>query len=223
MIFLDVDLLICKHKGPSCCTRKTEESYQVAVKRETLQNVQSYSYEPKHLFSTHANAFQGKFFDREGQARLGRPWDTELLKDKLWFNGLPWSNFWHVVLSLTEAREYPTDSAFILGQCRKKSFMSKFPFLQLFLIIWVKKMFRGTMVAGIEVKPAQNRACPSFLCGFGSNIWRRVTEDRREKEDTQAFFPCSFQDSKKLSLCIFRGVNHTVWSLFIYFCVYLLS
>lgn len=138
LIFLDVDLLICKHKGPSCCTRKTEESYQVAVKRETLQNVQSYSYEPKHLFSTHANAFQGKFFDREGQARLGRPWDTELLKDKLWFNGLPWSNFWHVVLSLTEAREYPTDSAFILGQWRKKSF--KFPFLQLFLIIWVKKI-----------------------------------------------------------------------------------
>ncbi|XP_024129825.1 glypican-5 isoform X2 [Oryzias melastigma] len=57
----DVDLLICKHKGPSCCTRKTEQSYQVAVKRETLQNVQSYSYEPKHLFSTHANAFQEMF------------------------------------------------------------------------------------------------------------------------------------------------------------------
>ncbi|RVE61663.1 hypothetical protein OJAV_G00174620 [Oryzias javanicus] len=57
----DVDLLICKHKGPSCCTRRTEESYQVAVKRETLQNVQSYSYESKHLFSTHASAFQDMF------------------------------------------------------------------------------------------------------------------------------------------------------------------
>uniref|UniRef100_A0A3P9I0Q8 Glypican 5c n=1 Tax=Oryzias latipes TaxID=8090 RepID=A0A3P9I0Q8_ORYLA len=57
----DVDLLICKHKGPSCCTRKTEESYQVAVKRQTLQNIQSYSSELKHLFSTHAHAFQDMF------------------------------------------------------------------------------------------------------------------------------------------------------------------
>uniref|UniRef100_A0A8C8JGN9 Uncharacterized protein n=1 Tax=Oncorhynchus tshawytscha TaxID=74940 RepID=A0A8C8JGN9_ONCTS len=56
----DVELLVCKHQGPSCCTRKMEESYQVAVRRETLQNVRSYSFELKYLISGHATAFQGK-------------------------------------------------------------------------------------------------------------------------------------------------------------------
>ncbi|XP_072220196.1 glypican-5-like isoform X2 [Leuresthes tenuis] len=54
----DVDLLVCKHPGPSCCTRKMEESYQFAVKRETLHNIHSYSYELEHLISSHSNAFQ---------------------------------------------------------------------------------------------------------------------------------------------------------------------
>ncbi|GLD58538.1 glypican-5-like isoform X1, partial [Lates japonicus] len=54
----DVDLLICKHQGPSCCTRKMEESYQFAVKRETLHNIHSYSYELEHLISGHSDAFQ---------------------------------------------------------------------------------------------------------------------------------------------------------------------
>uniref|UniRef100_A0A3B4AP73 Uncharacterized protein n=1 Tax=Periophthalmus magnuspinnatus TaxID=409849 RepID=A0A3B4AP73_9GOBI len=53
-----VDLLLCKHQGLSCCTRKMEESYLIAVKRETLHNIQSYSYELEHLFSGHADAFQ---------------------------------------------------------------------------------------------------------------------------------------------------------------------
>ncbi|XP_041751898.1 glypican-5-like isoform X2 [Coregonus clupeaformis] len=57
----DVDLLVCKHQGPSCCTRKMEESYQVAVRRETLQNVRSYSFELKYLISGHATAFQDTF------------------------------------------------------------------------------------------------------------------------------------------------------------------
>ncbi|XP_038595412.1 glypican-5-like [Micropterus salmoides] len=56
----DVDLLVCKHQGPSCCTRKMEESYQFAVKRETLHNIHSYSYELEHLISGHLDAFQGK-------------------------------------------------------------------------------------------------------------------------------------------------------------------
>uniref|UniRef100_A0A3B4AMR9 Uncharacterized protein n=1 Tax=Periophthalmus magnuspinnatus TaxID=409849 RepID=A0A3B4AMR9_9GOBI len=55
---VDVDLLLCKHQGLSCCTRKMEESYLIAVKRETLHNIQSYSYELEHLFSGHADAFQ---------------------------------------------------------------------------------------------------------------------------------------------------------------------
>ncbi|XP_040000361.1 glypican-5-like isoform X2 [Xiphias gladius] len=57
----DVDLLICKHQGPSCCTRKMEESYQFAVKRETLHNIHSYSYELEHLISGHSDAFQDMF------------------------------------------------------------------------------------------------------------------------------------------------------------------
>ncbi|KAM4604876.1 glypican-5 [Polymixia lowei] len=57
----DVDLLVCKHQGPSCCTRKMEESYQFAVKRETLQNIGSYSFELKYLISGHADAFQDTF------------------------------------------------------------------------------------------------------------------------------------------------------------------
>lgn len=57
----DVDLLVCKHQGPSCCTRKMEESYQLAVRRETLHNIQSYSYELEHLISGHSDAFQDMF------------------------------------------------------------------------------------------------------------------------------------------------------------------
>lgn len=57
----DVDLLVCKHQGPSCCTRKMEESYLFAVKRETLHNIHSYSYELEHLISGHSDAFQDMF------------------------------------------------------------------------------------------------------------------------------------------------------------------
>ncbi|CAJ1072164.1 LOW QUALITY PROTEIN: glypican-5-like [Xyrichtys novacula] len=57
----DVDLLVCKHQGPSCCTRKMEESYQYAVKRETQHNIHSYSYELEHLLSGHSDAFQDIF------------------------------------------------------------------------------------------------------------------------------------------------------------------
>ncbi|CAG5896749.1 unnamed protein product [Menidia menidia] len=57
----DVDLLVCKHPGPSCCTRKMEESYQFAVKRETLHNIHSYSGQLEHLISKHSEAFQCKF------------------------------------------------------------------------------------------------------------------------------------------------------------------
>ncbi|XP_028284142.1 glypican-5 isoform X2 [Parambassis ranga] len=57
----DVDLLLCKHQGPSCCTRKMEDSYQSAVKRETIHNIHSYSYELEHLISGHLDAFQDMF------------------------------------------------------------------------------------------------------------------------------------------------------------------
>lgn len=57
---LDVELSVCKHQGPSCCTRKMEESYHTAVKRETIHNIHSYSYELEYLLSGHLDAFQGK-------------------------------------------------------------------------------------------------------------------------------------------------------------------
>lgn len=57
---LDVELSVCKHQGPSCCTRKMEESYHIAVKRETIHNIHSYSYELEYLLSGHLDAFQGK-------------------------------------------------------------------------------------------------------------------------------------------------------------------
>lgn len=71
LTLLDVDLLVCKHQGPSCCTRRMEESYQFAVKRETLHNIHSYSYELRHLLSEQADAFQGKGWERWGQAWVG--------------------------------------------------------------------------------------------------------------------------------------------------------
>lgn len=37
-----------------------EESYHVAVKRETIHNIHSYSYELEYLLSGHLDAFQGK-------------------------------------------------------------------------------------------------------------------------------------------------------------------
>ncbi|CAI5641296.1 unnamed protein product [Oreochromis niloticus] len=57
----DADLLFCKHQGPSCCTRKMEESYQFAVKRDTLHNVQVYTLEIKHVIAFHVDAFQDMF------------------------------------------------------------------------------------------------------------------------------------------------------------------
>ncbi|XP_026004741.1 glypican-5 isoform X1 [Astatotilapia calliptera] len=57
----DADLLFCKHQGPSCCTRKMEESYQFAVKRETLHNIQAYTHEIKHVIAFHVDAFQDMF------------------------------------------------------------------------------------------------------------------------------------------------------------------
>uniref|UniRef100_A0A671M2H6 Glypican 5c n=1 Tax=Sinocyclocheilus anshuiensis TaxID=1608454 RepID=A0A671M2H6_9TELE len=60
-LIVDVDLSICKHAGPSCCTRRMEESYRAAVLRDTTQNIRSYSFELKYLISAHAAAFQDTF------------------------------------------------------------------------------------------------------------------------------------------------------------------
>lgn len=55
------DLQVCKHPGPTCCTRKMEESYLAAVRSETLQKVRSYSFELKYLMTGHASTFQDTF------------------------------------------------------------------------------------------------------------------------------------------------------------------
>ncbi|XP_051980366.1 glypican-5-like [Xyrauchen texanus] len=57
----DADLLICKHQGPTCCTRKMEESYYAAAKRDTLQDIFSYSLELKFLILGHASSLQDTF------------------------------------------------------------------------------------------------------------------------------------------------------------------
>ncbi|XP_007252665.3 glypican-5b [Astyanax mexicanus] len=54
----DAELQICKHQGPTCCTRKMEESYRNAARRDTLQNILSYSFELKYLILGHTEDFQ---------------------------------------------------------------------------------------------------------------------------------------------------------------------
>ncbi|XP_051978284.1 glypican-5-like isoform X1 [Xyrauchen texanus] len=57
----DADLSICKHQGPTCCTRKMEVSYYAAAQRDTLQNILSYSFELKFLILGHVSSFQDSF------------------------------------------------------------------------------------------------------------------------------------------------------------------
>nr|XP_006637811.2 PREDICTED: glypican-5-like isoform X1 [Lepisosteus oculatus] len=56
-----MDLQVCKNGGPTCCTRKMEESYQAAVRREALQHIRSYSFELKYLIMGHATTLQDTF------------------------------------------------------------------------------------------------------------------------------------------------------------------
>lgn len=55
-----------------------EESYQFAVKRETLHNIQAYTHEIKHVIAFHVDAFQGKFIYNGGQARAELTWNCFL-------------------------------------------------------------------------------------------------------------------------------------------------
>ncbi|XP_072516650.1 glypican-5b [Salminus brasiliensis] len=57
----DAELQICKRQGPTCCTRKMEESYHAAARRDTLQNILSYSFELKYLILGHMSDFQDTF------------------------------------------------------------------------------------------------------------------------------------------------------------------
>ncbi|XP_068001519.1 glypican-5-like isoform X2 [Melanerpes formicivorus] len=55
------DLQICQHRAPTCCTRKMEESYQAAVRRERTQSIQTLNFELKYMIVGHITAFQEAF------------------------------------------------------------------------------------------------------------------------------------------------------------------
>uniref|UniRef100_A0A8C3NRD7 Glypican-5 n=1 Tax=Cyanoderma ruficeps TaxID=181631 RepID=A0A8C3NRD7_9PASS len=55
------DLQICQHRAPTCCTKKMEESYQAAVRRERAQSIQALNFELKYMIAGHITAFQEAF------------------------------------------------------------------------------------------------------------------------------------------------------------------
>ncbi|XP_034638362.1 glypican-5-like isoform X2 [Trachemys scripta elegans] len=55
------DLQICQHRAPTCCTKKMEESYQTAVRRERTHNIQALNFELKYMIVGHITAFQEAF------------------------------------------------------------------------------------------------------------------------------------------------------------------
>ncbi|CAM5138932.1 unnamed protein product [Eretmochelys imbricata] len=55
------DLQICQHRAPTCCTKKMEENYQTAVRRERTQNIQALNFELKYMIVGHITAFQEAF------------------------------------------------------------------------------------------------------------------------------------------------------------------
>ncbi|XP_053286774.1 glypican-5 [Pleuronectes platessa] len=57
----DESLRVCVHPGPTCCTSKMEDSYMAAVRSETQQKIQSYSFELKYLIAGNTKAYQETF------------------------------------------------------------------------------------------------------------------------------------------------------------------
>ncbi|XP_053164570.1 glypican-5-like isoform X2 [Hemicordylus capensis] len=57
----DSNLQICQHRAPTCCTKKMEESYQAAVRRERMENIQTLNFELKYMIVGHITAFQAAF------------------------------------------------------------------------------------------------------------------------------------------------------------------
>ncbi|XP_015726432.1 glypican-5-like isoform X2 [Coturnix japonica] len=55
------DLQICQDRAPTCCTKKMEESYQAAVRRERMQSIQALNFELKYMIAGHTTAFQEAF------------------------------------------------------------------------------------------------------------------------------------------------------------------
>ncbi|XP_035503735.2 glypican-5-like isoform X1 [Scophthalmus maximus] len=57
----DESLRVCAHPGLTCCTSKMEDSYMAAVRGETQQKMQSYSFELQYLIAGHARAYRETF------------------------------------------------------------------------------------------------------------------------------------------------------------------
>ncbi|XP_070609349.1 glypican-5-like isoform X2 [Erythrolamprus reginae] len=58
---MDSSLQICQHKSTTCCTKKMEENYQAAVRRERIENTQTLNFELKYMIVGHITAFQAAF------------------------------------------------------------------------------------------------------------------------------------------------------------------
>lgn len=63
---LESNLQICQHRAPTCCTKKMEESYQTAVRRERRENIQILNFELKYMIVGHITAFQGRIPKQHG-------------------------------------------------------------------------------------------------------------------------------------------------------------
>lgn len=66
LISTESDLQVCVSKNLTCCTKKMEEKYQLAARRDIQNLLQTSSSGLKFLISRHVAAFQGK------QPPLGR-------------------------------------------------------------------------------------------------------------------------------------------------------
>ncbi|XP_048361255.1 glypican-5-like isoform X2 [Sphaerodactylus townsendi] len=73
----DSNLQICQHRAPTCCTKKMEESYQAAVRRERMENIQTLNFELKYMIVGHITAFQATF---ESLLRLAENHTTSLFE-----------------------------------------------------------------------------------------------------------------------------------------------
>ncbi|XP_054838106.1 glypican-5-like isoform X2 [Eublepharis macularius] len=71
------NLQICQHRAPTCCTKKMEESYQAAVRRERMENIQTLNFELKYMIVGHITAFQAAF---ESLLRLAENHTTSLFE-----------------------------------------------------------------------------------------------------------------------------------------------
>ncbi|XP_039769216.1 uncharacterized protein LOC120638649 [Ornithorhynchus anatinus] len=60
------DLQVCSSKGPTCCTKKMEERYQLAAQQDIQQVLQTTSSTLKFLISRNAATFQGAYSELLG-------------------------------------------------------------------------------------------------------------------------------------------------------------